>query len=75
MSAIHKLALAALLTGVIASVPASAQTASTPGASTQHRAAIAAKYNRKMPACKARAKREKISLSEHRAFMRQCLKS
>lgn len=75
MSAIHRLALVALLTGAIASAPALAQTASTPGASTQSRAAIAAKYNRKMPACKARAKRENISLSAHRAFMRQCLKS
>jgi psiF repeat-containing protein len=75
MSEIHRLALAALLTGLIASAPAFAQTANAPGASTKSRAAIAAKYNRKMPACKAQAKRDKISISEHRAFMRQCLAS
>ncbi len=75
MSANYKLMLALLLTGAIASAPAFAQTVGAPGASMKHRAAIAAKYNRKMPACKAQAKREKISLSDHRAFMRRCLAS
>ncbi len=75
MSAIYKLVLAALLTGAIASALTFAQTASAPGVSMKHRAAIAAKYNRKMPACKDQARREKISLSGHRAFMRRCLAS
>ncbi len=75
MSANYKLVLAALLTGAIVSAPAFAQTPGAPSASMQHRAAIAAKYNRKMPACKAQARREKISLSGHRAFMRRCLAS
>jgi hypothetical protein len=60
-------------TSISGSVFAQSQTAQG-GANGKSRGAIAAQLNRKMPACKAEAKRQKISTFEHRSFIRQCLK-
>jgi hypothetical protein len=69
MSRIGLMALAALLTGAIAGGGALAQ---SPPSQAQ-RAAVAAKYNHKMPACKAEANKQKL-LSGRRDFIKRCLK-
>ena len=75
MSRLCLIALAALLTGAIAGGSALAQSASTAGNTTpEHRAALANKFNRKLPACNALAKKQNVRFSEHRAFIRKCLR-
>ncbi len=63
------IAIAAVLTsGVFASV------ASAQSAGERNRAAAAAKFRAKMPACKAQAAKQNLHFSQRRAFIRQCLR-